>query len=258
MDALFITPEKKFGFTLIEILVVLAIIGLLATGIFVSVGESSATGRDAKRQADLKNLQTAIESYKIDNGRYPEGCNGANQWAGQLGTDFECNSGVSPYDTYAGTGQYIMGLSPEYIAVLPIDPKLTSGRTDVGYVYRTNTDGSVYKIMAMNTVEADELISANSLVSYTHPLKSCHQEVRFNADGTYSSQPNNSFCHRVDFDNNSAWEPTEHCEFDDPRFQSSYGLWGGFANLNGTLIFPFQNNNNNRTPLKETVSVICQ
>jgi prepilin-type N-terminal cleavage/methylation domain-containing protein len=59
------------GFTLIELLVVIAIIGLLATIITGSLSSSKATGRDAKRVADIKSLQLALGLYYNDNGGYP-------------------------------------------------------------------------------------------------------------------------------------------------------------------------------------------
>ena len=53
----------KKGFTLIELLVVVAIIGLLASIVVVSLGSARKGGRDAKRLADLKQIQTAAELY---------------------------------------------------------------------------------------------------------------------------------------------------------------------------------------------------
>ena len=62
---------NKKGFTLIELLVVIAIIGLLSTLAVVAFGNTRIKARDAKRQSDLKVLQTAIEMYVTDNGAVP-------------------------------------------------------------------------------------------------------------------------------------------------------------------------------------------
>lgn len=51
----------KKGFTLIELMVVVAIIGLLASIVVVSLQGARSGARDAKRQADLKGLQIAME-----------------------------------------------------------------------------------------------------------------------------------------------------------------------------------------------------
>jgi len=62
---------KKQGFTLIELLVVVAIIGLLATLSIVALNSSRARARDARRVADVKQIQTALELYYNDLGSYP-------------------------------------------------------------------------------------------------------------------------------------------------------------------------------------------
>lgn len=62
---------NKKGFTLIELLVVIAIIALLATITVVSLGQSRARARDARRLSDIKQMQTALALYVHDAGTYP-------------------------------------------------------------------------------------------------------------------------------------------------------------------------------------------
>jgi type II secretion system protein G len=62
---------KSKGFTLIELLVVVAIIGVLATIVLSSLSDARARSRDAKRLADIRTIQTALEVYHLDNGSYP-------------------------------------------------------------------------------------------------------------------------------------------------------------------------------------------
>jgi general secretion pathway protein G len=59
------------GFTLVELMVVLVIIGLLATIVIINVMPALDRGAVTKARADLANLEEALEIYKISNARYP-------------------------------------------------------------------------------------------------------------------------------------------------------------------------------------------
>ncbi len=61
---------NKKGFTLIELLVVIAIIGLLSTLSVLALNSARARSRDAKRVADVKQIQTALEMYYNEAGNY--------------------------------------------------------------------------------------------------------------------------------------------------------------------------------------------
>lgn len=63
--------NKRSGFTLIEMLVVIAIIGLLASIVVVGLGGSRAKARDAKRISDLHSIQTALERDYSSTSGYP-------------------------------------------------------------------------------------------------------------------------------------------------------------------------------------------
>jgi len=66
------TKTKKKGFTLIELMVVVAIMGLLAALAVISLNNARARARDARRISDIKQVQTALELYYLDNQEYPD------------------------------------------------------------------------------------------------------------------------------------------------------------------------------------------
>lgn len=63
--------SKKSGFTLIELLIVVSIIGVLAAIALFSYQIFLKNSRDAKRQSDLKFIQSALEQYHGDQKYYP-------------------------------------------------------------------------------------------------------------------------------------------------------------------------------------------
>ena len=66
--------HKNFsGFTLIEMLIVIVIIGILAAALVPRLQDVQGRARDTKRKTDLRNIYNANEIYFVDNGNYPRG-----------------------------------------------------------------------------------------------------------------------------------------------------------------------------------------
>lgn len=59
------------GFTIVELLIVIVVIGILAALVVTTYGGIQAKARDSKRQADLQALQTQIEAFYANNSYYP-------------------------------------------------------------------------------------------------------------------------------------------------------------------------------------------
>ncbi len=59
------------GFTLIELMIVIVIIGILATLLIPRIMERPEEARRIKAKADIKTIESALKLYKIDTGVYP-------------------------------------------------------------------------------------------------------------------------------------------------------------------------------------------
>ncbi len=64
-------PRGQGGFTLLEILVVLVILGILASIIVPKIMKRPEEARRTKAKIDIKAIETALNLYRLDNGVYP-------------------------------------------------------------------------------------------------------------------------------------------------------------------------------------------
>lgn len=122
------------GFTLIELLVVIAIIGLLSSVVLASLNGARNKSKDARRIADLRQIQTALELYYSDNNAYP---NTSGAWRS------ECAAwgNLAPDNV-------IPGLVPTHIPSFPSDPAMNKSGNLCCYLYISN--GVDYKLLAHN------------------------------------------------------------------------------------------------------------
>lgn len=60
------------GFTIVELLIVTAIIALIASLVFVSFESTKAKSRDARREEDIKQIQNALDLYFVTHREFPE------------------------------------------------------------------------------------------------------------------------------------------------------------------------------------------
>lgn len=61
----------KKGFTLIELMIVIVILGVLMSTVLPKLTGAQGRARDTARMADLGNLSSALQVYMDDNGQYP-------------------------------------------------------------------------------------------------------------------------------------------------------------------------------------------
>ena len=119
------------GFTLIELIVVIAILGILAGIGLTSFRTSQMKSRDAKRKSDLEQVQRALEMYMNDYANYPTSSNDG---------EIMVNGSALTW----GTDEFKDQKETLYIKQLPGDPR---GNPEYCYVYDAGPP-IVYKIYA--------------------------------------------------------------------------------------------------------------
>src|SRR5688572_16324926 len=65
--------NRRYGFTLIELLIVVAIIAILAAIAVPNFLEAQTRAKVTRVKSDLRSIATGIESFRVDNNKYPEG-----------------------------------------------------------------------------------------------------------------------------------------------------------------------------------------
>jgi len=97
---------REDAFTLIELLIVIALIGLLASAVSIAInpGKRVALANDAVRKQNFGGLANALLVYYVERGFYP-----------YVGDDLMADSTEGP--------DWIPGLRPDYLKTLPKDPK---------------------------------------------------------------------------------------------------------------------------------------
>jgi prepilin-type N-terminal cleavage/methylation domain-containing protein len=63
--------KRNQGFTIVELLIVIVVIGILALLVITTYSGIQAKARDSKRSSDVKSLQTQVEAYFSQQGHYP-------------------------------------------------------------------------------------------------------------------------------------------------------------------------------------------
>ena len=129
------------GFTLVELLVVMAILGVLVTLVAGGYRTAQLRGNDAQRKADLKEVANALELFYSDYGKYPD-ASGTQIAACSYNANTQTGSACS-----WGTGEFTDNKTI-YFKELPEDPS-----SSYYYVYRVVPDSSNQKFQLFARME---------------------------------------------------------------------------------------------------------
>lgn len=130
MKSIFANRQQQ-GFTIVELLIVIVVIGILAAITIVAFNGIQDRTRTTAKVNDIKSLQKIVELYYAENGTYP---NTGSSWR------FQRSAGDS----------FIPGVVPKYASSLPSisDGPSNSGSNNT-YIYMSNSAGTGYKLMRL-------------------------------------------------------------------------------------------------------------
>ncbi len=122
------------GFTLIEMLIVMVIIGILSAIGLGAYQSAQTKGRDSRRKSDIRNISTALEVYYNDKRRFPDSSGGSIVACGGQA----CDPGAQMSDG-----------STVYMVQFPGDPSTNL------YYYETDAEGTYFRLYARLENELD-------------------------------------------------------------------------------------------------------
>lgn len=151
-----LTDRNEQGFTIIEVVLVLAIAGLIFLVVFLAVPQLQRSQRDSQRTSDLGRFMTSLETYASNNnGRYPEDQTDTDTFIENYlltGESEFADPSVGPDSTLVGTDSEGLGYTVTY----------GSGALTVGANDAIPTDGAeiYYHDSAQCSNNEGELVAA--------------------------------------------------------------------------------------------------
>jgi prepilin-type N-terminal cleavage/methylation domain-containing protein len=146
---------KSAGFTLLEVLLVVAIIAILAGIVIIAInpGKNLADTRNTQRQADVTTILNAVYQYALDN-------NGTVPASITTAATEICKTGAGSCTGLIDLS--VVTASGKYIPSLPIDPQCPTNCNTNGNGYKISKDATSGRITVTNTginVEQSKTIS---------------------------------------------------------------------------------------------------
>lgn len=142
--------KKQSGFTIVELLIVIVVIGILAAVTIIAYSGVQTRAKQSKYQDDISAVQRLVEQYYVINGQYPVTAASLNpDWSTVTArTDSNCFEGTKNSD-------WVPGLS---VTLPQSDTNMTAINGDHGcYIYAS--DGTNYLISAWNMVNTPQKVT---------------------------------------------------------------------------------------------------
>ena len=130
----FAFAQKRSGFTLVELLVVVAIIAMLGSIIFAQFSTARAKARDAEREQEIKTLQSALGLYANSNQSYPPAATAV------------CLNGSDAVSTALINAGTLSGVPTDSQLNCPADPSSTMPSSSFRYYRNVSTDTTTYTL----------------------------------------------------------------------------------------------------------------
>jgi type II secretory pathway pseudopilin PulG len=132
-----VRPVRRAGFMLLDILIAIAVIGILASIVFVLFNDHQVAARNVLREDALASLRSGLENYYKANGVYPI----ETSW---------CVSGIKDNSDRYYCSNLFLGLKDAVSGNVldPLFPKNFKSGCRYGYYYRSTQDGKGYELAA--------------------------------------------------------------------------------------------------------------
>ena len=139
--------SNRTGFTIVELLIVIVVIGILAAITIVAYNGIQGRARNSRRLSVIESVVKAVNLYYVDNGVYPATTASLSTNAvGGVQTDTNCSVGTKQAD-------WVPGLAPKYLTVLPQSDGVSPNGSNTG-CFKYWSNGTIYVISSWIGVEA--------------------------------------------------------------------------------------------------------